>query len=436
MARSRATRSRRMIILYGDPKDAYVHWLNQLSPIPSSLAKALRVGEWEIECINVWGDDGKRRLMDVDWREYALLLIHVDRILWPGYHDLSRRIRSAAPQIDIAICGYYSALRPVLQDNLDGRRVIALGRDWPRALAQYCLKSDSALVDRGDSDYVLDLVIRDGRPTSRRHVTLRTSVGCPFACTFCRIGGSAVCRTPYRTLPLGVAASNLDQALGDSDRLYVRIADKNFLGTPKTAPDRAKALVRLFGRRDARIQINCRSDALSPEVADLLALAGVINVNLGVESMSNIQLERYAKRLTAHDHRLAARVLQERGIMAQGYAILLDPWSTIEEVRHNLAGLLELGSAMFIKPVLQLTLFDGTELYRRYLDAVGAPRSTGLVRDYAFIDRGLRGVVERLAEIYGELNCDRCTGRADTDVSESDAKHRNLTMFKLMLDIL
>jgi anaerobic magnesium-protoporphyrin IX monomethyl ester cyclase len=218
------------------------------------------------------------------------------------------------------------------------------------------------------------------------------SRGCLFDCSFCSIRqfyGQAPGPLRRTRSPEDVAREMryLFDARGvrlflfqDDDFAAKTENQRDWVGRFLLALDRE----RLTGRIGWKI--SCRVDDIEPEIMTRCRDRGLLTVYLGVESGNASGLETLNKHATVEQNLRAMRILKETGVDADMGFMLLDPGSTLESVRENVAFLrkvAELGGPpiCFVK-TLPLA---GTAMEKQL---AGEGRLTGdpLRPDYRFLD--------------------------------------------------
>jgi radical SAM superfamily enzyme YgiQ (UPF0313 family) len=138
--------------------------------------------------------------------------------------------------------------------------------------------------------------------------SVRTSVGCPFRCSFCVVHhlarGRYIARTPEDVV---------DELAGlDEDHVYF-VDDEMFV-----QPARAARIAQLLIERGIRKRYVswARSDTIRrhPEVFERWRQAGLDVVYVGLESMTESHLEGFHKGAHADDNREAVAILRRLGI--------------------------------------------------------------------------------------------------------------------------
>ncbi len=169
-----------------------------------------------------------------------------------------------------------------------------------------------------------------------RVATLRTSMGCPFRCSFCVVhhlfGGRYLPRDPEDVVD-EIASLAQDHVYFVDDEMFV---------DPRRAERIARLLIERGIRKEyvswARADTVCRS----PELFRLWKRAGLRIVYVGIESMEGSILESYGKRCLPETNRRAVEILRELEIGLHA-ALMVNPdfeAEDFERVLHTIESLL------------------------------------------------------------------------------------------------
>jgi radical SAM superfamily enzyme YgiQ (UPF0313 family) len=144
-------------------------------------------------------------------------------------------------------------------------------------------------------------------------------------------------------------------------------------------------------------KINCRADAVEPELLARMQGAGLYLVYMGLESGTDEGLKALHKQMTVEQNLRAVATLKRLGLLFEFGFMLLDPSSTFESVRANVQFLRDIvgdGSAGAV--FCRMIPYDGTPI-KEELAASGRLRGDVCNPDYDFLD-------PRLSEFYDELS--------------------------------
>jgi len=248
-------------------------------------------------------------------------------------------------------------------------------------------------------------------PTSRPltgSALVAFSQGCNHRCTFCSVAayhGRGQDDWRARTIDSFTRELvELQDRYGVSD---FTVVDPNFIGHP-TDPE---GMVRDFCRAvrsanlNATFEIATRIDSLTPSVISRLREAGVRRVFVGVESGVEAQLRAWRKQLAPSRSLDTVHALFEAEIYVELGMIVLQPSSTLDDIRTNLAFLRRL--PYFNLYNLDQTLWPlhvgdgGFNMDERLLD----PSPERIFRTYRFRD-------ERVSR-YSRFAAELCAGLGD-----------------------
>jgi anaerobic magnesium-protoporphyrin IX monomethyl ester cyclase len=225
------------------------------------------------------------------------------------------------------------------------------------------------------------------------------SRGCARTCSFCSI------HTFYRAAPGKIVRTRRPAAVVEEMRALFEERDTRiFLFQDDDFPLFGPVWKRWTGQFVDELhraglpgkviwKVNCRADAVDRDLVIRMRDAGLYLVYMGLESGSEDGLETLHKQITVEQNLRAVRLLKSVGLMWEYGFMLLDPSSTFESVRQNLA---------FLRTILADGCLPVT--FCRMLPYDGTPIKDALVRsgrllgdvcnpDYDFLD-------PRLSEFY------------------------------------
>ncbi len=283
--------------------------------------------------------------------------------------ELYPRETLSYPEIDYGIMGpALDALPALLQ-------ALAQGRPAPDAPG-LCYKRDGEVVInqpryRAEPFDRLPFPLRDGLPmhlyhsamSKRKNLTnLITVRGCPAACTFCHIHG-----IPYSARsPEGVVEEMALCAARHGVREF-EIFDPSF--TMKR--QRILAICDGIVRRDLDVHfaVRARVDQVDPELLRRMHRAGCRRILYGLETGSQVMLDRMRKGISLEDSRRAIRWTQDAGILVIGFFLVGAPGETLQTIEQTVRFAIDAGVdyAQFHKTMAK----PKTELNRQAMEALG-----------------------------------------------------------------
>ncbi|HVE71750.1 MAG TPA: radical SAM protein, partial [Thermoanaerobaculia bacterium] len=222
--------------------------------------------------------------------------------------------------------------------------------------------------------------------------SILASRGCPWKCSFCSIitfyEGNGTKGRRRRTPRLVV--DEMEYLVRERGVKLLLFQDDDFLSGGKDARDWALSVGDEITARglheEMRFKISCRSDEVREETLAPLVAAGLRHVYLGVESGDPDALKTLNKMITPEVHHRAGQVLRGLGISFDFGFMLLNPWSTVQQVRNNLQFLREFCDGGYTVAGFCRTLpYVGTPMERKMRDE-GRLTGPALEADYTFLD--------------------------------------------------
>ena len=193
-------------------------------------------------------------------------------------------------------------------------------------------------------------------PDGQRMVTVLSSRGCPYNCSYCFKG--IVGRTYRQRSPENIIGE-LRQVIEQYGIRNFYFIDDLFTLNQK----RLDVLTERFIAERLNIRWQClgRVDSVNAEILRKMYAAGCRRIHYGIESGNQDILQRIGKRIKLEQVRQAVRWTKGAGIDVKGYFMLGLPGDTEETMRQTveLAADLDLDGAMFSLT----TPFPGTRLW-------------------------------------------------------------------------
>jgi radical SAM superfamily enzyme YgiQ (UPF0313 family) len=236
-----------------------------------------------------------------------------------------------------------------------------------------------------------------------RHATpMLASRGCARTCSFCSI------HMFYRTAPGKVVRTRNPVEVVKEMRFLLEengitiflFQDDDFpLFGPVWKKWTREFLAELHRNRlPGRVvwKINCRADAVDPELFVEMQRAGLHMVYMGLESGTEEGLKTLHKQITVEQNIRAVEILKQIGVRFEFGFMLLDPSSTFESVRANLQFLRTIiGDGSAAAGFGRMVPYDGTPI-KDELIRTGRLRGDVSRPDYDFLD-------PRLNDFYNEI---------------------------------
>lgn len=218
-----------------------------------------------------------------------------------------------------------------------------------------------------------------------------TSRGCPYRCTFCAcwklMHGKYVTRNPESVVEeLACLPEEVD---------LVYFADDNSLHSIR----RAWRLSELIKERkiNKKLSMYARADTIvkHPDLIESLKEAGLEYLTLGIEAITNEDLNAYNKKISVEKNNEAIRILQKLGISNAAHFII-NPDFIEEDFRKLFNYVCDMD---LFQPVFTvLTPLPGTELFQKSYDRL-------VIKNYDFFDHVHSVLPTRLdrKEFYNQL---------------------------------
>lgn len=273
------------------------------------------------------------------------------------------------PHIDFLV---YGEGEYVFRDWL--RQIAAGDTNWGSNVGLWYKDEAGNVVNGGERELIPDL---DELPFPARHlfdlkayplyapdgqqmITVLTSRGCPYKCSFCFKG--IVGRTYRQRSPENIVAE-LRHIIERYDVRNFYFMDDLFTINVK----RLEAILDYFIGQDLGVRWRClaRVDRVNPELLKKMYKAGCRQIHFGIESGNAEILKKTAKHINLDQVRQAIEWTEDAGIMSKGYFILGLPGDNEETMNETIefAASLRLSEAMFSIA----TPMPGTELWEELI---------------------------------------------------------------------
>lgn len=248
--------------------------------------------------------------------------------------------------------------------------------------------------------YYLDELKARNQPLGEELAVIRSSYGCHGRCTFCKVQAFSdyYDRYKWRSLSPERVVAEIEDTYNKYGIKYFYFADPLFIGAGKRGKEIARRFAELIIAKkiDIKFFIYARADGVDKDTLSILKKAGLTTIVLGIESLSQSQLNRYSKGTKVTKNIEAIDICKELDIYMQPGFILFDAYTTIEELQENVKNLKEVckeKSYLFSKPDRLiggiLNAFEGTEVFEDY-------KREGLLLQGKFNDLDVMNKAEKL----------------------------------------
>lgn len=318
----------------------------------------------------------------------------------------SEQTLAAVPELDSVVRFEGEQTLLELVDALDA------GGDW-REISGLAYTAEGDVVTTEPRKLLEDLdqlpyPVREFEPEvvlGRKVMPLLASRGCARTCSFCSI------HTFYRTAPGKVVRTRRPaEVVREMAWLHEERGITIFLFQDDDFPLFGRVWQRWAGEfvdelhkagLPGRViwKINCRADAVDPDLFRRMRDAGLYIVYMGLESGTEDGLETLNKGITVEQNLRAVDILKDLGILFEFGFMLLDPSSTFASVRANIDFLRAIvGDGSAAATFCKMLPYDGTPI-KDELERTGRLRGDVCAPDYDFLDPRLEDFYQDLAEI-------------------------------------
>jgi anaerobic magnesium-protoporphyrin IX monomethyl ester cyclase len=352
----------------------------------------------------------------------------------PAFARVIEALRAAGCRAHIAIGGHYPSFDPaeVLQRipgadsvvRFEGERTLvelmeklSRGEDWRGIAGIAHRRGDEVVVnclrpvlddldllpfpDRSDIDY---------RRQDLPMASVLGSRGCPWDCSFCSIrpfyeaqGGKL-----RRLRSPAAVVEEMRQLHFEQGAEMFLFQDDDFLATGRRArrwaEEIASGVIEAGLKGRIAFKISCRSDEVHYDTMARLAEAGLTHVYMGVENGDDQGLANMNKMMKVSSHLKAGEILRSLDMSFDFGFMLLEPYSTIETVRNNIAFLDRyVGDGWTVAGFCRTLPYAGTPL-KSQLEAEGRMLGTAFEPDYNFLDPKLDRFYDWMLLTFYERN--------------------------------
>ncbi len=199
-------------------------------------------------------------------------------------------------------------------------------------------------------------------PSDTGAIAIETVRGCPYRCAYCRYPKD---HSGVRARDIGRVEEELRWALETGVR-EVSILDPCFARRPhlRALLDRIRRL-----NRDGHLRLQCELNAedLTPELVASLADAGVVEVEVGLQTTNPRALERIHRLFHRERFLGGVRMLRDSGIRVLVDVMVGLPGDRLEDVKRSIDFVVENGLYEGLK-LYPLSVLPGTELRSRAVE--------------------------------------------------------------------
>ena len=309
----------------------------------------------------------------VEWMEYIKSKLNIKMILG-GPHTLSypKETLEMYNVVDYIVIGEAWETLPELMESLKSKKdlskVKGIGyKDREGKIIITAPRPRRTDYWKGIPHPARDLLPNERYSTlisKRRPVsTMLTATGCPYKCTYCSTDKTAFYRD-YKDV--------VDEMEECADKYGIKeiiFYDETFTINQPRAEKICNEIIRRGLNKRLTFSIRTRADCVNKELLQLIAKAGCVRVNYGIESANEEILHKMKRYMPREKIEQAVKWTQEAGMSPFGFFIIGFPGETEESVKETIefAKSLDLDYVQINK----LTPIAGTPLYDDVIDEIG-----------------------------------------------------------------
>ena len=220
-----------------------------------------------------------------------------------------------------------------------------------------------ALVDTGEEEVPMDLDLLPFpdysislRPLKGKTFNILTSRGCPNHCAFCHEGTR---KTKVRMRSISNVLAEVRSLLSAWPELsYIKFCDDTLVSSPERVRELCEGIRRINAERESarardaiagpeKLEWFCEADVFSlyrhPELVPMMVEAGMVRMQIGIESGDDAMLRLYEKNLSTDMTRQVIRQAFEAGLVSMAGPILVGaPFENPEHIEREKSWIREL----------------------------------------------------------------------------------------------
>tara|TARA_Y100000590_G_scaffold63822_1_gene68512 strand:- start:2567 stop:4078 length:1512 start_codon:yes stop_codon:yes gene_type:complete len=203
-----------------------------------------------------------------------------------------------------------------------------------------------------------------GRMFEPNKITIVSSRGCPFKCTFCSISLSM--GRPFRYHSVLYTINHMKYLMKNYGIKTFHFEDDNVSLNKKRFSELLDAII--FENLNIRWSVpnGLRADTLNTEIIDKIQKSGCTEVRVGLESGNQEVLDKIIKKSTNLEYEIEMlKYCHKISLPTSAFWIIGFPEETIENMKETIDVALNLYQEYGVKPLMSIaTPLYGTELYR------------------------------------------------------------------------
>lgn len=271
--------------------------------------------------------------------------------MWPSFKY--KEILSQISEVDSVAVGEGEALSVCLADSItkckDVSTIVGLatrGSDNSIIFTSAELRDDIDILPVPQRcGYYFDTI------KAVKEVSILSSRGCHGSCTFCSVASYVKLCGGKRWRPRDPVkvVDELEFVIKQTGINKFRFWDDNFIGPGQIEREKCLLIANEIIKRklDIEFSIFPRVDGIEYELISRLKEAGLIYIDVAVESLVETQLKRYNKMVSVEENLKAIEILKKLNVTYNCYLIFYDPYVTLDEIRQNLSMIDKIGLEHF-----------------------------------------------------------------------------------------
>ena len=346
--------------------------------------------------------------------------------------ELARAVKARSPATPVVLGGVHPTVSPeslLEQSEVDlvvrgegemplawllegGLEALAQGRTAPQGI---CYKRDanrflsgrapliSNIEDLPPPDYhafpVEEYVRYTQELRGMRAISMMVTRGCPYQCAFCAV--QETMGRCWRRRKARHASALMDRLVADLRLEGIWFKDSIF--NLNTGWTKSFCVARARSPVNAFWQINTRCDLVRQDEIHQMADAGLVQIDLGIESGSERTLNTLNKKITVRDIRRAIEIARER-VKVSGFFMIGVPGETEDDIRSSFELARDLALDAYCWSIY--TPLPGSSIFEclRQQGRIGPSQDFEKIH-FTEADRSYCEVpIERLKELYYEIN--------------------------------
>lgn len=215
----------------------------------------------------------------------------------------------------------------------------------------------------------LDIVLRNNK-----NAQVSSSRGCYGNCSFCGVNSffSLLKGPKWRCRSVNNVIEEIEYLKKNFGVKNIDFTDEEFIGSSTSGQLRAEKIAKAIINKklDINFMIFCRSSSVQIDTFELLKLAGLKLVFLGIEFGVDKLLTFYNKGLTVEDNIEALNILKDLNIRTSAGYIMFEPLMDIDTFRQNLKFFRNHCRFVISQILTKLVIYPNTMVYEQLKDRI------------------------------------------------------------------